>query len=309
MKKILLFYKYVAIEYPKQVVKWQKKLCQELGLKGRIFIAKEGINGTLCGSTEKVAIYTQAMNKHNLFNDIDFKESDTTTDGFPRLYIVERKEIVHLGIAPTILPATQGGTHLKPEQVHQLLDQHPDDLVVLDARNDYEWRIGKFEQAITPPISTFKEFPAYIDKHIDQFRDKQVLMYCTGGVRCERATAYLKQKNVAAHVYQLEGGIHRYTEQYPNGHFKGKNYVFDDRIALPITGDVLSTCDLCSSASDDYTNCLNASCNNHFIACQGCLVTYTNCCSNRCKELLESKQVKPRPDYNKKLLACSIANT
>jgi len=299
MGKVIIFYKYVHIEYPKQVLKWQKKICQELGLKGRIFLAHEGINGTLGGPTEHIERYKKIMSEHPLFGGIDYKESPGNADFFPRLYVVVRTEIVHLGISPQTLTAAQGGVHLKPDQVHALIERKPDNLVILDMRNDYESRIGKFEGAITPPIENFRELPAYIDQHLDQFKDKQVLAYCTGGIRCERATAYLKQKQVTQEVYQIEGGIQRYVEQYPDGYFRGKNYVFDDRIAVKITDDILTQCDLCPTACDEYTNCMNAECNAHYIACAQCRQQYANCCSQRCTDLVISKQVKMRPERPK----------
>ena len=126
--------------------------------------------------------------------------------------------------------AKNGGKHLTPEETHNLIAQKPNDLVILDARNDYEWRIGAFEGAIKPDIEHFRQFPKFVDDNLEQFKDKQVLMYCTGGIRCERASTYLKEKGVAKNVYQILGGIHRYAEQYPDGFFRGKNYVFDDRI-------------------------------------------------------------------------------
>ncbi len=299
MGTIILFYKYVHIQYPKQVLKWQKKVCQELGLKGRIFLAHEGINATLGGSTENIDHYKKIMAEHPLFDAIDYKESPGGAELFPRLYVVVRTEIVHLGIAPETLTPAQGGVHLKPEQVHALIENKPDNLVILDMRNNYEWRIGKFEGAITPPIENFRDLPAYIDQNIEQFKDKQVLAYCTGGIRCERATAYLNQKQVAQTVYQIEGGIQRYIEQYPDGYFRGKNYVFDDRIAVKVNDDILTHCDLCPTTCDTYTNCSNAECNAHYIACSNCLQQYVNCCSQRCADLVTSKQVKMRPERPK----------
>jgi predicted sulfurtransferase len=299
MGTIIIFYKYVHIEYPKQVLKWQKKICQELGLKGRTFLAHEGINATLGGTTDNIERYKKIMDEHTLFAGIDYKESSGNADCFPRLYVVVRNEIVHLGIAPDKLTVQHSGVRLKPEQVHKLIESKPDNLVILDMRNNYEWRIGKFEGAITPPIENFRELPGYIDTHLDDFKDKQVLAYCTSGIRCERATAYLNQKQVAQKVYHIEGGIQRYVEQYPDGYFRGKNYVFDDRIAVKINDDILSTCDLCPAACNDYANCLNAECNAHYIACGNCLNTYANCCSQRCTDLIASQQVKRRPDRPK----------
>ncbi len=295
MGKILLFYLYTPLEHPKRIVKWQKKICQDLNLVGRILIGNEGINGTVSGTKENTDRYKEIMHAHPSFATIDFKESEGPEKAFPRLYITVRTEIVHLGLDPNKITPEQGGEHLTPQQVHELLQNKPSNLVVLDARNEVEWRIGKFTDAITPPINHFREFPAYIDTHAEQFKDKQVLMYCTGGIRCERASAYLKSKNIAEKVFQIKGGIHTYVEEFPNGFFRGKNYVFDSRIAVKITDDVLGSCSECNAPCDNYTNCLNALCNKHYISCDACLQKTERTCSPRCKELLDTKEAKPRP--------------
>ena len=294
MGVILLFYKYVQIDNPLEIQAWQKKLCTELGLTGRILLAHEGINGTLGGTKESTDAYVAAMNKHPLFGDIDFKTAEGGAEAFPRCKIVIKKEIVHLGIDPEKLTVRDGGGHLTPEQTHNLLTNPPEDLVILDTRNNYESAVGKFINSITPDIRYFRQFPEYIDKNIDQFKDKTVLMFCTGGVRCERATAVLNVKNVAKKVYQVQGGIHRYVEQYPDGFFRGKNYVFDGRITVKVNDDILSTCLNCSTLSDDYFNCLNALCNKHFISCSVCLSKLGNTCSEKCQNLLQTKQTLKR---------------
>jgi predicted sulfurtransferase len=298
MGNVLLFYKYISIQYPKQIVKWQKKLCQELGLTGRIFVGHEGINATVGGTLESTERYKSIMREHPLFTDIDFKESEGGAHCFSKLYIVVRKEIVHLGLDPDQISPTNGGQHLTPDQAHELMTRNPDNLVILDARNDYEWRIGRFKDAVTPPIKNFREFPAYIDQNAEQFKDKDVLMYCTGGIRCERASSYLNSKNVANKVYQIAGGIHRYIEQYPDGYFRGKNYVFDNRIAVKVTDDILGSCLLCATPCDDYANCLNAQCNKHFIGCASCLTRFEGTCSEHCALLLKTGQVNQRPAFH-----------
>lgn len=295
MGKLTLFYKYVSIQYPKQILKWQTKICQDLNIKGRIILAHEGINATLAGEDQSIDTYIKLMNEHPLFGGIDFKNCDGSADYFPRLRIVIKNEIVHLGIDPEKLTVAQGGKHLSPAQVHELIKNKPDDLVILDTRNNYESRIGTFTDALVPDIKNFREFPEFIEKNLDQFKDKQVLMFCTGGVRCERATAVLNVKSVAKEVYQIEGGIQRYTEQFPDGYFRGKNYVFDNRVSVRINDDILGSCDLCSVACDDYNNCLNASCNKHHISCQACRVTYKNACSKQCMDLLDQGKVAKRP--------------
>lgn len=299
MNKIILFYKYIEIAYPKQVMKWQQQICQELQLKGRVLISHEGINGTLGGLAEHLNHYKNLMSEHPLFDAIDFKESDGGAECFPRLSVKVRNEAVSLGIPYDALTPRNAGKHLSPQETHDLIAKQPQDLVILDARNNYEWEIGRFENAITPNIENFRDLPQYLDDNLEKFKDKQVLMYCTGGIRCERASAYLNEKNIAKKVYQVEGGIHRYVEQYPDGFFRGKNYVFDGRIAVKINDDILGSCSICSQPCDDYYNCLNALCNKHFISCAPCIETLHKTCSTECQKLIAEHKVHERPEFNK----------
>ncbi len=303
MNKIILFYKYIEIAYPKQVMKWQQQICQDLQLKGRILISHEGINGTLGGLSENLDQYKNLMSEHELFGNIDFKESTGGPECFPRLSVKVRNEAVSLGIPYDTLTPRNCGQHLSPEQTHELIANQPEDLVILDARNNYEWAIGKFENAITPNIENFRDLPQYLEENLDQFKDKQVLMYCTGGIRCERASAYLNEKNIAKKVYQMDGGIHRYVEQYPDGFFRGKNYVFDGRIAVKVNDDIIGSCAICTKPCDDYHNCLNAMCNEHFIACATCIEKLEKTCSEQCQTLLAENKVQQRPEFNK---SCTI---
>ncbi len=299
MGKILIYYKYIDIEKPSIEVAAQKKLCRELGLTGRIYIAREGINGTVGGSFEATERYKEAMRSHPLFFDADFKESDGGTDYFPRLQVTAKDQAVNFGVDPQEVSARDAGIHLSAEEAHALMTANPDDLVILDARNDYEWRVGAFTHAVRPPISNFRDLPEYLDTHLDQFKGKRVLMYCTSGIRCERATAYLKKKQVAQEVFQIRGGIQRYTEKYPDGHFRGKNYVFDARVTEKITDDILAECDHCKKPNDDYTNCINAQCNKQLISCPDCIGVYQNTCSDRCAELVKNGEVQIRYIFRK----------
>lgn len=296
MGVILLFYKYVSIRYPKQIQKWQKRLCASLGMTGRIIIAHEGINGTLGCSQDAADYYVQRMREHELFFDTDIKSSQGSDDDFPRLSVVVRPEIVTLGVDPLQVTAAQGGRHLTPAETHRLIGSAPENLLIFDARNNYESAIGSFVGAVTPNIENFRELPSYIDNHLDLFRDKQVLMYCTGGVRCERASAYLKAKHVAADVMQIEGGIHRYAEQYPDGYFKGKNYVFDRRTAIPVTYDQLGMCIVCSQPTDRYQGCALAACRRQCLACQRCASPVIACSEHRNNGVLYPE--KPVVDHD-----------
>ncbi len=294
MNRIILFYKYVQISNPEAVKEELLSLCQNLGLKGRILLATEGINATAAGTIDAINQFISYMSAHPLFDGIDFKDSSGTLADFPRLEIKVKREIVKLGIDPEELTAFEGGKHLSPREAHALMENNKN-LVILDARNNYESRIGIFENAIKPDINTFREFPAYIDQNEDQFKDKEVLMYCTGGIRCERASAYLQKKGIAKNVYQITGGIHRYVEQFPDGFFKGKNYVFDNRISIKVTDDILGSCLLCDVSADEYYNCMNARCNKHFIGCDNCINQLERTCSQRCHELVQQGLVPKRP--------------
>lgn len=294
MEKILLYYKYVDIQYPHAIMAWQRQLCESLGLKGRILLAHEGINGTLGGTVEACDAYKKAMNEHELFQDIDFKESAGGADHFPRLMIKVKNEVVRLGLDIEKVSYKNAANYLTPEEAHNLMAANPEDLVILDGRNAYEARVGVFENAIVPDIATFREFPEYIDNNTDLFKDKKVLMYCTGGIRCERASAYLKMKNVAQEIYHIKGGIHRYIEQFPDGYFRGKNYVFDGRISVKANDDILATCEVCTEKYDAYTNCINAECNKLIIVCPSCITKYHNTCSESCFNLVQQRKVNIR---------------
>ncbi len=294
MGKILIFYKYITLEDPQKLMDDQRKLCQDLGLKGRILIAREGINATIGGSGESVDRYKQNMQSHELFSDIDYKESEGEADHFPRLMVKVKKEIVNLGLDPERINAGNAGTYLTPQQAHELMRKNPEDLLIFDARNNFESRVGAVNNAIRPNIDHFRDLPAYIDEHLDQFKDKQVIMYCTAGVRCERATAYLNQKDVAKKVYQIKGGLHRYIEEYPDGFFRGVNYVFDGRVTVRVTDDILAQCEQCKKPYDEYQNCINAECNKQIIVCPECVGIYHNTCSERCMELIRASKVNVR---------------
>lgn len=309
MSKILLFYKYVSIENPEAIKKWQLELCKKLNLKGRVILATEGINGTLGGSDQETDAYMQEMNTHPLFDQIDFKFSPGGAESFPRLSVKVKNEIVHLGLDKEKYRATDGGIHLEPKEVHELLTNKPENLVLIDTRNNYESAIGTFKNSIIPDTESFRDFPKYIDENLDLFKDKKVLMFCTGGVRCERASTYLKSKNVTEEVYQIKGGIHRYIEQFPDGFFRGKNYVFDSRITVKANDDILGKCYLCNRPEDTYTNCLNATCNLHYICCVDCKTELQNCCSQNCKILIETGKVNKRPWFDTSTYAKASVDT
>lgn len=296
--RVLLYYKYVPIADPAQFVAEQKILCQKLHLKGRILIAQEGLNGTVCGTTEQAEQYKTTLRNDSRFSDIEFKEHDYEVNPFPKLKVKLRQEIVTLGV--TDLSPEEAGQHLSPEQWHELAQQ--DDVVVLDVRNNYESTIGKFQNAITPDIDNFRDLPVWLQKH-QELKDKKVLIYCTGGVRCEKASGLLKRSGVQV-VYQLHGGIINYGKHIPDGLWQGSCFVFDDRMAVPVNDEehhqVISECRYCKTPTDTYYNCCNMECNALILLCSDCRAKSNQACSLECAQkprsgVLQEWQVAHNP--------------
>lgn len=306
MYMIVLFYKYTEINNPTALIAWHREFCTPRGIKGRIFIATEGINATLGGPDAAIEEYCTALSTRPEFKEqvIDFKYSAGDAHAFPRLKVVPKAQLVNFGVTID-LTTTPGGTHVTPTQAHELIKNNPGDLVVFDIRNSYETIVGTFTNAITPQIKYFRDLPRAIEEHADTLRNKRVLMCCTGGIRCEKGSAYLKQQNIAQEVYQLEGGIHRYLEQYPDGYFRGSNYVFDERVVLPSTNTIISTCARCATACNSMINCLNALCNKQFVVCDPCRITSGDCCSVPCDTLVAHAAVPVRA-AQRAPVACSL---
>lgn len=262
---VLLYYKYVHLPDPEAERVAQRELCERLGLKGRILLAEEGINGTVAGSPDATQAYIAAMNEHPQFSGIEYKQDTAEGMPFPRLRIKVRPEIVTLGVP--IDPADTA-RRLTPAQFHELI-QDPN-VVLFDARNDYESAIGRFRGAVTPDITLFKELPDVLDQY-DELKDKTVVTYCTGGIRCEKASALMKQRGFKD-IYQLDGGIIKYAQAYPEGNFEGECFVFDERMSVAFTDQParLGACHFCAGATNTYRNCANPECNDLILVCSGC---------------------------------------
>lgn len=273
---ILLYYKYVRIDDPKAFRDAHFALCQKLGLKGRIIIAHEGVNGTFEGTNESCDEYMATMKADPRFADIHWKKSVGTIDGtaFPRLSVKVRKEIVslHLGDEADIDPNQITGTHLKPEELRKWYEEGKE-FAIVDMRNDYELRVGKFEGTVFPDLNNFRDLKENLKK-IESLKDKTVLTVCTGGVRCEKASGLLVREGFKD-VYQLDGGMVTYMEKYPGQDFKGALYVFDKRITMhfedPDKHEIIGHCSKCGVPSEHYVNCANLMCHDHFICCENCL--------------------------------------
>ena len=276
MQKIILYYKFVPVTDPHMTMRWQRELCTRLRLRGRIIISQHGINGTLGGDIDSVKTYVHEMNLTREFKGIEYKWSDGTRDDFPKLSIKVRKELVTLAPEEDFDVFDQG-TPLRPEAWHKFIDEHPD-VPILDARNDYESTIGAFRGAITPKIKTFKEIKKTLEKLP---KDRPVITYCTGDIRCEYLSAYMKHKGFQD-VYHLEGGIVKYGEAYgDDGYWEGKCYVFDKRmkIAFSDTSKDIGICVHCGADTSEQVNCADLSCNRQFVVCKACQTNEQTTCS------------------------------
>lgn len=267
MQKIILYYKFVPVADPAMTMRWQRELCMRLNLRGRIIISKHGINGTLGGDLNDVKTYVKQMNLTPEFKGIEYKWSDGAREDFPKLSIKVRKELVTLE-PEADFDVFDKGTPLRPAAWRKYLEEHPD-AIVFDARNNYESEVGKFRNAITPDIKTFKDVKQELEKLP---KDQPVLTYCTGDIRCEYLSAYMKHKGFKD-VYHLDGGIVKYGQQFgDDGLWEGKCYVFDKRMSVAFSDDAkdIGRCANCGLATSHQENCADRSCNLQFVVCEAC---------------------------------------
>jgi UPF0176 protein len=271
MHTVILFYKFVSLAQPGTVRDEQRALCEQLGLKGRILIATEGINGTLEGTNDAIASYKKAMGENAYFSDMPFKESAGTGDAFRSLDVRVRDEIVTLG-AGSFDVAKETAAEMTADELHKLYESD-EDFVVLDLRNDYEIEAGYFEKTEHPNIRNFRDLPQNLDK-ISHLKKKKVVAVCTGGIRCEKATCLLKKEGFEE-VYQLKDGIHTYMQKYPAQHFKGTLFVFDNRMTTDVVSvakrDVVGKCTYCGAASEDFYSDDAQTPSLKVICCKNCL--------------------------------------
>lgn len=271
--EILLYYRYTTIADPEGFAQKQRVLCHNLDLKGRIIIGREGLNGTVEGSVANTQKYVDALTALPDFADTHFKRSTGTGNAFPRLSIKVREEIVSGHLGPhDVNPAQITGKYIHAEELHNWI-HNKKEFYIVDMRNDYEHKIGRFDNSILPPLKNFRDLPKVLPilKHL---KNKTIVTVCTGGVRCEKASGFLV-KNGFADVYQLYGGIVTYMEKYPEEDFKGQLYVFDGRITMGfnnpnIAHEIIGRCDKCAAPSERYVNCSLKTCNGHFICCEQC---------------------------------------
>lgn len=281
MYEVILYYRFHEIGDPGEFCREHHRFCRKLGVKGRIYIGREGINGTLGGTPEQIRRYKEYLGSKEGFENIDYKTGTCDFIPFPRLTCKTREEIVSLHKEE--VDPDEGGAYLEPREWKRTLETE-EDYVLIDVRNDYESRIGHFEGALTPTVENFYDFPGWLEE-LSADKDRKVLMYCTGGIRCEKFSALMKRKGWND-VRQLRGGILRYAEEEGGEHFKGKCFVFDDRLVVPVNEEdmePIARCEITGKPADTYINCANMECNKLFVCSEEGARLMEGCCSEECR--------------------------
>jgi UPF0176 protein len=280
------FYKYHQIEDPQGFRDRLFARWNELNVLGRTYIASEGINAQISVPTENFETFVEDLFTIDFLNGIRLNTAVDEGKSFYALKVKLRNKIVADGIEDPNFDPSNTGKYLNAEEWNQQLADP--NTVVVDMRNHYESEVGHFEGAICPDVDTFREELHIVEDILQNDKDKKVLMYCTGGIRCEKASAYMKHKGFE-NVYHLEGGIIKYARDAKANNldikFKGVNFVFDDRLAERISDEVIAACHQCGEPFDHHTNCLNLGCHILFIQCNKCKEKYENCCSEECQNV------------------------
>lgn len=296
---ILLYYHYTPIEDPETFREEHHLFCLEHNLLGRIIIAEEGINGTVSGLKADCEKYMAHLREDPRFKDIDFKVEMHDKHAFQKLYVRVKPEIVYSSLR-SINPAVKTGRYVEPAEFKKLKDEK--DVVILDVRSNYEHNVGKFKNAITLDIENFRDFPGKVNE-LKAYKDKKVITYCTGGIKCEKASAFLLEQGFE-NVYQLHGGIIKYGIEEGGEDFEGKCYVFDNRIVTDVNKvnpKVISRCHVCNEPSDRMVNCANFDCNAHIPMCEKCGWEMEGACSDACKSHPEKRPYDGTGYYAKQL--------
>ena len=286
----LSFYKYFNLGNPTLFRDHLFIVWSNIDVLGRIYVAHEGINAQLSVPKENIDKFKKSISEITPLNEIRLNIAlEHYSKSFLKLTIKIREKIVADGLNENTFDVTKIGEHLDAQRFNKMLDDK--NTICIDMRNHYESEIGFFKGAIKPDVDTFRESLEVIDRELEKNgKEKNYLMYCTGGIRCEKASAYLKHKGIK-NVFQLEGGIIEYTRQVNENNLKnnflGKNFVFDERRGERISDDIVSNCHQCGSPCDSHINCINESCHLLFIQCKDCREKMNSCCSNECMEIIK----------------------
>lgn len=284
----LSFYQYAHISDPHGFRNQIYAAWRDLDVLGRVYVAHEGINGQISLPTERLSEFRAQLDTIDFLRGVRLNIAiEAAAKSFLKLKIKVRKKIVADGLDDASFDVTRRGRHLAAAEVNDLMEK-PETLVV-DMRNNYESEVGYFKGAIRPEVATFREALPLVEEMLAEDKERDIIMYCTGGIRCEKASAYYLHKGFRK-VHMIDGGIIEYTRQceregLPN-QFVGKNFVFDERMGERISPDVVSTCHQCNTPSDTHVNCANEACHRLFIQCAACAKKYNHCCSEECRDFL-----------------------
>lgn len=278
---ILAYYIITPIAAPELEVKRHKDFFEKRNFRGRIYISGEGINGQASGIEKDAEEYMAWMREDPRFADAKFKIHRASEHPFPKMTVKYRKQLVAMD---QTVDFSKRGEAVPPKEWKKMLEEE-EKKILLDVRNDYEWKAGHFEGAELPQLEQFRHFPKYAKELREQYGvNTPVMMYCTGGIRCEYYSALLKEEGFEK-VYQLDGGVIQYGLEEGSTHWKGKLFVFDDRMVVPLgsKNDVIARCIYCDTLCDVYYNCANMDCNGLFFSCLDCLRSHIGCCKETCQ--------------------------
>jgi len=295
MTSVILYYNFSEIDNVSKFCAEHRRKCLELGLLGRVYIAKEGINGTLSGSPKAMGRYKEYVCLLSGFEGTQFKDDEYEENPFVKLIVRIRPELATLKSSIPLDITKEKGQYLEPQEWKEVLDSKGE-IALIDVRNNYESKIGYFEGAIRPDLNNFYDFPQWLES-CEIPKEKQVLMYCTGGIRCEKFSVLMEKKGWK-NVKQLHGGIIRYAGEVGDAHYKGKCFIFDDRLVVPVEKNQkkpLAKCEIIGIPCDRYLNCANPDCNRLFICSEAGAIKYEGCCCERC---LESPRRRPFDQNN-----------
>ena len=305
------FYRYVNIMNAEEFRNRLYQKFSHLNILGRIYVANEGINAQISIPEHNWTIFKDYVNSEDLLKEVKLKKAVKEGSSFIKLKILVKNEIVAYGLHKDSYDMDYVGRHLSAKEFNESIKK--EDSIIVDMRNYYESEVGRFDNAIIPDIHRSQELLPAVADLISDSKDKKVHLYCTGGIRCEKASAYLIKKGFKD-VYQLDGGIIQYAhdikkENIPSS-FIGKNFVFDDRLGEKITDDIIGKCHQCQESCDQHINCNNDACNILFIQCEDCAIKYDRCCSVNCRDfnaLDVEEQRKLRKDIDKKVSSAKLS--
>ncbi|MBS4170196.1 MULTISPECIES: rhodanese-related sulfurtransferase [unclassified Neochlamydia] len=308
---VLAYYHFPHLPDPHAEVTAHKKFFEGRDVTCRIYISENGINGQMSASREDGQAYMDWMHARPEFKDMHFKLHEYHEHAFPRCTVKYRKQLVAVDER---IDLSKRGEHVSPQRWKEMLEKK-DDHILIDVRNDYEWKVGHFEGAELPPCETFKDFKHYVEDLKEKIDPQKtpVMMYCTGGIRCELYSSILIKQGFDK-VYQLEGGIINYGLQEGSDYWLGKLFVFDDRLTVPISKEetkTIATCHHCNQPCDTYLNCANMDCNDLFICCNECSKKYLGCCQEQCQQaerVRPFQEDRPHKPFRKKHKYINIAS-